>query len=310
VRSASGSILIKLVQEKKIICPLSYRIYSELGKQKDINRLHETARIMEFLSENVIIIFETERIDFELRSFFTNIISKNPDYEPNVYVWSKASFVMGRVIPEDLPSFSNQENEWIQKEFFRAMWEYPFSELIKKMGAETNLELQSIPKNTVNTINKDKVYFEHELKNPHNVYMSEIAGQLDVYRDRIKNNFNKFATKMTKSSHELSNNPEDDIQPIINMIYHVFDYKKMGTYLPTFDIGAKIHSTIRWNKTQKFKANDLDDIGHISTALPYYDYFFTEKSFGTLIKNIEYDKKYSCDVAWKPEEILSMLKQL
>lgn len=305
------NILIKLVQEKKIICPLSYRIYSELGKQKDINRLHETARIMEFLSENVIIISETERIDYELSYFlYAQNIDKNSLYEPNVFVWSKASFVMGLVTPEYLPFFSNQENEWLQKEFFKTIWEYSFSELINIMGVETNSELQNMPKNTVNAINKDKVNFEHELINPQNVYMIEMAGQLDFYREIIKNIFNKFATEETQSSHELGNNLEDNIQAIINMIYHVFAHDKMGTYLPTFDIGAKIHSTIRWNKTQKFKANDLDDIGHISTALPYYDYFFTEKSFGTLIKNIEYDKKYLCDVAWKPEEILSMLKQL
>lgn len=304
------NILIRLVQEKKIICPLSYRIYSELRKQKDINRFRETSKMMELLSENVMILFETERIDYELLYFF---YAQNMDqdllYEPDIFVWSKASFVMGQVIPEN-PFLSNQENEWIQKEFFKAMWEYPFSELVNKVGVETNLELQNMSNNTVDTINKDKVHFEHELKNPHNAYMSEIAGQLDFYRERIKNNFSNVATKMTKSSHELGNNPEDDIQPIINMIYDMFDYQKMGIYLPTFDIGAKIYSTIRWNKTQKFKVNDLDDIGHVSTALPYYDYFFTEKSFCTLIKNIEYDKKYSCTVAWKPEEIFNMLNQL
>lgn len=302
--------LIKLFQEKKIICPLSYRIYSELRKQKDISRLHETAKIMELLSENVMIIYETERIDFELRSFLANIIKKNSEREADIYVWSKASFLMGHVIPEDLPFLSNQENEWIQKEFFKNMWEYSFSELINIMGVETNLELQNMPNNTANTINKDKVNFEHELINPQNVYMSEMAGQLDIYRESIKNTFNKFATEETKSSHELGNNPEDDIQPIINMIYQVFAHEKMGKYLPTFDIGAKIHSTIRWNKTQKYKANDFDDIGHIRTALPYYDYFFTEKSFCTLVKNIKYDEKYLCTVAWEPEEILSMLNQL
>ncbi len=304
------NILIKLVQEKKIICPLSYRIYSELRKQKDTCRLHETAKIMELLSENVMIIYETERIDFELRSFLANIIKKDSEHEADIYVWSKASFLMGHIIPEDLPFLSNQENEWLQKEFFKEMWEHPFSELINKMGAETNLELQNMPKNTANTINTDKVHFEHELKNPHNVYMSEIAGQLDFYRERIKNTFSQVATKMTKSSQELGDNSKDDIQSIINMIYHVFGYKKMGIYLPTFDVGAKMYSVIRWNKTQKFKANDLDDIGHVFTALPYYDYFFTEKSFCTLIKDTEYDKKYVCTVAWEPEEMLSMLNQL
>lgn len=303
--------LIKLVQEKKIICPLSYRIYSELRKQKDINRLHETARIMELLSENVTIVSEIERIDYELFYFFyTSFSDKDSVFEPDIFVWSKASFVMGLFTPEYSPLFSSQDNEYIQKEFFKNMRIYPFSDMIKIMGVETNIELQNMPKNTANTINKDKVNFEHELKNQHNVYMSEIAGQVDVYRDRIKNIFNRVATKITQSNEELGNNPEDDIQPIINMIYNVFDNNKMDIYLPSFDITAKLYSTIRWNKTQNFKANDLADIGHISTALPYYGYLFTERSFGTLIKNVKYDEKYSCVIAWDAEEILSILKAI
>ena len=63
-------------------------------------------------------------------------------------------------------------------------------------------------------------------------------------------------------------------------------------------------------KNQNFKVNDLDDIGHVTTALPYYDYFFTEKSFSTLIKNVEYDKKYSCCVEWEPKVILNILKSI
>ena len=63
-------------------------------------------------------------------------------------------------------------------------------------------------------------------------------------------------------------------------------------------------------KIKIFKVNDLDDIGHITTALPYYDYFFTEKSFSKLIKEVEYDKKYSCHVEWEPKEILRILKNI
>jgi hypothetical protein len=299
--------LIKLSKEKKIICPLSYRLYSELFKQKDINRFNETTKIMELLSENIIIMFEMELIEYELLYFlYENLKGKNLIYESDIIVWTKVCDILGAIDFELLPFLSNENNEFIQKKYFKNSWGYTFSELVRnKLDEKKESILVNSRKDMVNTINKEKVEFEHELKTQHKVYMSEIAGLLTANKDRIKFTFSYFATK-----EQIGNEPEDDIQPIINMIYNLFDNKKIDTYFPTFDIRAKMFSTIRWNKNQNFKVNDLDDIGHITTALPYYDYFFTEKSFSTLIKNVEYDKKYSCCVEWKAENILNILKQL
>lgn len=304
--------LIKLSKEKKIICPLSYRLYSELFKQKDINRFNETTKIMELLSENIIIMFEMELIKYELLYFlYENLKGKDAIYETDIFVWSKVCDILGAIDFEPLPFLSNENNEFIQKKYFKDSWEYTFSEFIRnKLDEKKESILINSRKDMVNTINKEKVEFEHELKTQHKVYMSEIAGLLTANKDRIKFTFSYFATNETNSKEQIGNEPEDDIQPIINMIYNLFDNKKIDTYFPTFDIRAKMFSTIRWNKKQNFKVNDLDDIGHITTALPYYDYFFTEKSFSTLIKNVEYDKKYSCHVEWEPKEILNILKKL
>lgn len=299
--------LIKLSKEKKIICPLSYRLYSELFKQKDINRFNETTKIMELLSENIIIMFEMELIEYELLYFlYENLKGKNLIYESDIIVWTKVCDILGAIDFELLPFLSNENNEFIQKKYFTNSWGYTFSELVRnKLDEKKESILVNSRKDMVNTINKEKVEFEHELKTQHKVYMSEIAGLLTANKDRIKFTFSYFATK-----EQIGNEPEDDIQPIINMIYNLFDNKKIDTYFPTFDIRAKMFSTIRWNKNQNFKVNDLDDIGHITTALPYYDYFFTEKSFSKLIKEVEYDKKYSCHVEWEPKEILRILKNI
>ena len=74
--------------------------------------------------------------------------------------------------------------------------------------------------------------------------------------------------------------PEIQIDEVhfTNVIYNLFDNKKMRTYFPSLDIRAKMFSRIRWNKNQNFKENDFNDIGHITSALPYYNYFFTEKN--------------------------------
>lgn len=300
----------QLIKEKKIICPLSYRLYSELLKQKDELRLNKTASIMESLSENIMIVFETERLDYELLYFLYKTLKADSEiYEQDIFIWTKASKVLGEMIPTH-PLLSEKENEYIQKEFFKKMWDYPFSKLVEKMKNENQTVFEGMKRNTINAINNDKIKFEDELKNQYYVYMSEIAGMLESYKDMIKNTFSNFATKETNSQSQIGNEPEDDIQPIINMIYNLFKQDKMNVYLPTYDINAKMYSTIRWNKNQNFKVNDLDDIGHTATALPYYDYFFTEKSFTNLIKTTKYDRKYSCIVEWEKHKVLEKLNEI
>ena len=84
----------------------------------------------------------------------------------------------------------------------------------------------------------------------------------------------------------------------------------MDTYLPSLDIGAMLHAKIRWNKTQKYKQGDMDDIRHAITALPYYEYFFTERSLHNMIKECKYDEKYSCKVISQNTEILNLLESI
>lgn len=304
-------VLIQLLNEKKIICPLSYRIYSELHNQKDPKRFTATVKLMETLSENVTIVNENECIDYELLYFLCDTTGNSSlIFTSDIFIWTKIFLLVGHDTPKLSPEISAQDKEYLLKEFFNEIWNYSLQNLIDCEKTNVNSEIRTMQESTVKTINKDKRDYEHELKSSKYVYMSEIAGVLDSYRDRIQNNFNEFIMAIDNSIEIESNNSLNDIQPMIKIIYNVFDNEKMGTYLPKFDIGAKVHSTIRWNKTQNFKTNDIDDIGHISTALPYYDYFFTENSFCTLIKSIKYDKKYSCNVASQPEEILSMLNHL
>ena len=167
------------------------------------------------------------------------------------------------------------------------------------MGIETNKKILQMSKHTVDSINRDKVKYEHENKSYKQTYISEIAGLLDVHKDKIKATFNR-----------VTDSREDEVKSILDILYSAFKKNKMATYLPSFDIPAMAHATIRWNKTKQFEENDLDDIGHTYTALPYCDYFFTERSFYTLIMQSKYNDKYSCIVAWQKKEVLDIIKSI
>jgi hypothetical protein len=52
--------------------------------------------------------------------------------------------------------------------------------------------------------------------------------------------------------------------------------------LPFFNTQAGLHSMFRWNRDQKFKANDWLDYSRADAALPYFDLFLTEKVLASL----------------------------
>jgi len=138
--------------------------------------------------------------------------------------------------------------------------------------------------------------------------MFEIDSSIkNFHKNNIEKIFKKVLTKQEKYEEEKSMKKEFHIR----LIYTYFDKQWKGLYLPSLDIGAMLQAKIIWNKTQKYKDGDLYDFRHATTALPYYDYFFTERSLHNMIKEeCKYDKKYSCVVAFKNNEILDILEKL
>ena len=68
--------------------------------------------------------------------------------------------------------------------------------------------------------------------------------------------------------------------------------------LPSFEIRAGVHAAIRSDYNRKYKKGDVDDVNHATVALPYFDYFLTEKSLAHLIttKPLRYDQLFGCTV--------------
>lgn len=292
-----------LVEKKIVIFPISYRIFIEVIKQTDEKTLMETIKIIDLLSEGVTILAEDERINYEILNFLYSNHSNQFVYELDIFVWSKMSYVMGMFKPQDIPLISKEENIMLQNHFFDYVWNISLSEMIKTM---TMKNVKKFPKaEDISTIlTKGKQEAVNENSSLHAIYMSEIAGILDVYREKIS-----YAMKYLyqKENTEKKEKLSSDIQPILNLFYGMFEQNKIGNLLPSWDIMAKLHASIRLDNNRKYRPHDLNDIGHICTALPYFDYLFTERSFGTLIQQIKYDSKYKCTVAWKPEDVLQCL---
>jgi hypothetical protein len=99
---------------------------------------------------------------------------------------------------------------------------------------------------------------------------------------------------------------------LTEIISDTFKQKTLRGTLPSFEIRAGVHAAIRSDHKRKYKKGDVDDVNHATVALPYFDYFLTEKSLAHLIKAkpLQYDQLYGCMVLSSADELVEALKGL
>lgn len=148
------------------------------------------------------------------------------------------------------------------------------------------------------------------------MFLNEIGGVIDLLgedlADMMENMFKKDHGKKLSIADKRTHRAET-MRLMRNAIYNLFKLNKMpSNALPTLRILASLHAAVRWDKKQKFDDHDMHDFGHATTALPYADYFFTEKRLHHLMqqKLLGLDKLYKCEIHSKLVEATRVLQQL
>jgi hypothetical protein len=291
--------IIELAESKKCIFPISQDIFLEILKQKDKETLKETARLIDFLSKGVSLISLEERIAVEI-SHFLYEFSELEIYERKEMVWTKLTYAMGFTTPTN-DWIDKTLDEVIQKAFIDQMWSISLLDMIEFMEKNGDSLARKLyrPSNRADLLNRGKFDHADENKTFQEMFLTELVGILDVYKDQFSYFMAKLYEKKTSNivtSHEFNNTGYES--DLFNMICNMFKFEKAKDRLPTLAILSGLHTVTRWDKERKFKDNDGHDFNHAASALPYADYFFTEKSLTHLItqKLTEYDKIYSCNV--------------
>ena len=97
-----------------------------------------------------------------------------------------------------------------------------------------------------------------------------------------------------------------------NLIYHAFRLNKLTSELPSLRVSAGLHAALRWDKTRKYKRNDLHDFHHAVAAIPYCDYFFTEHSLRQLLAHngLRFSELFPCQTISSVADSLKALSRL
>lgn len=295
--------LTKLVETNKCIIPVSEITFYEILKQSDINSLKDSANLIDKLSRGISIVSESERRHLEFVNF---VREKTGGTMLNLQetVWTKLSLnILYKV-------FLKHDPNMLSNDFIDFLSNLSFDKMIIQLQSTGNLTPFKF-KDDVDSLNIAKEKYKTENKTFNEMYLSELGGYLEVFETDLNDSmeyvffldYGRFPTDKEK----------ENINPrhCRNMIYNLSKYNKLKNELPSFRIFPELNASIRWNKDRKYKdGNDTLDFLHTSSALPYFDFFFTERELKTIIVQQKLDKLYNCKVESKETEILKILDSI
>lgn len=294
------NILERLVEENKCVLPISEILFWEMLKQNDVSLLKKMANVMTRLSKGFSIISDQERQQLEFINFIHSK-TQEPVFDLNVAAWTKTSIniIYNMMLKFEPKKADNRFIDFLENISFEKIITLAESGNFKPFRFKDDIEYQ----------NKAKEKFKHENKSLKQMYLSELSGYLETFDSdfiRYMDDIYFLETGMHLSSSEKENVYFTNWSLCI---YNLVRDNKITTELPSFTIFSELYAIVRWNKDRKYKdGNDTLDFMHATAALPYYDYFFTEKELRSNIAQQKLDKRYNCMVLSNPTEIIQQLQ--
>jgi hypothetical protein len=304
-------LLIDLVNHGKVVCPISQRIFTELLKQDDYNSRINTAKVIDKLSQCFTILSEPEREQAELFYFVrVKILGQNNIIPVDDFIWSNVAYVFGTFIIED-ENIPKKILDKLQKDIFNKLLGITLEEIIEKMGNKLPKQLLNRDISTF-AINLGKMLANDKINSKKQLFLDELRGGLSVYKVTIEGFFSYIKNYDMQLYTELCTKGIKNTNDLLEIIFKDIKNDSIGEYLPSFYIQLCLHTMMRWDKEREFKSNDFDDFSHASSALPYYDYFFTEKPLSLMLNSSQFNltKKYNKVVLNNISDIIQALKKI
>lgn len=313
-RSAPDEIaLLELLKEEvasgAAFCPISESTFVELFKQEDAATRAATAQLIDELSLGVSLIAYDERIVLELEHFIYAKGGKQDLIPIHRTVWSKLSYVLGQIHPTET-GFDRVMEQALQKAFFDHMWTISLSEMAQVMADPMPPDMAF--DRLAGQLNMGNVEHAHELKSFQKTYAIELRGTLNLIAPIAACIVSDMAERAVGRSMPREGREWNDlVRQWEVFLFEAFKNDEVKNALRTLHIGTCLHAAFRWDKAQRFEANDFYDFHHAAAALGYCDVFLTEHDLRAIVtaRHIALDVRYGCGVASNFKEALAVLRQ-
>ena len=293
----------------KIICPISADTYVEIFQQTDRVTLRACAQLIDDLSKGVAIILLMERINLEVAHFIRRTINgPGAVHAVEELIWTKIPYALGfnTRVSEYLPPDSNLA---MQKAWLDQLWAITAADMLD-MTDDSGGPLTTPFPDISHDLNRGKTEHRDENKSFKQTFLSELWGALDLYKPDFADILAYMCQEHTGQEPPTDEGARQEGGRLLaELIYNAFRVNKLTSELPSLWIGAGLHASVRWNATRKFKANDMPDFRHAVAAVPYCDYFLTERSLRHLIsdRNLRLEALFPCKAFSDPPSAVEAL---
>ena len=304
------ALLKRGVEEGIIFCPISEAVFIEVMRQDSQFSREETAKLVDKLSLGVAIVGMEERVYVEIDALIRSTSGLPQRYLPEQLVWRKLSYVLG---VQRMPNAAIDPglDEAVQKAFFDHMCSRPLSDIIDRVsGAIPGAEYRQ---KFVTKMNYDIARHSDDLRSFSQAYDAEVRGIVDQLGGIALDVIQTISREQGITPNERATNDQRARENRWKNLLHIALVRdKARKLLPTLNIHANLYASLRWDKKRKFKANDLWDLSHATSALGYCDAFFTEKSLHTMVtqKHIQLDKIYNCRIESNIDKAIECMLEL
>lgn len=304
--------LRRAVSEGWAFCPISDGCFLEIFKQSDVTTRRRTAELIDELSLGATLINFDQRIGTKIAHLLHSGVTPERVLPLDVLVWTKLSNVLGYYTPP-MEMFAADTGRVVEKAFFDFMWDFPLVEIDEFIGAGMSSPGTDRHERLALDLTQGIQASAAGLKNYNQAYEHELVGVLDLFTGRAAQILIDMAPPSLGPRPQHGSAQFKDIErKCLSLLIGAMKSARGRATLRTLHIQVSLHAAVRWNKGQKFKANDFFDHQHAAAAVGYCDAFFTERSLASVLtkQSLALDKLYGCTIASTPEGALAHVMTL
>lgn len=307
--SADASLLTALraaASSGQWVCPVSSDIVAELMNIGDQTKRRAAAELVDELSQGITLLMEFERHSIEVEDFIRRRLGESVTPARDK-MWTCPGFVFGLTVPTN-PALDAATMIALQKAFIDHLYTLRYATQDRMIGqTPEKLRDRSGLAEKLNQLNQQHAA---TVTSWEKLLRDEFFGMLDVSLPTI-------AQTLDGMAEQHFNRPASDADRAVSkatarqfaaVLGHLFDKKHLGDFVPSFVIRAQLAAGVRWDKKRQYRENDFHDFSHAVAALPYFDYFATERSLAHLIStHLMLDRVHRAKVVKTSDELLAVI---
>lgn len=299
------SMLRAGVASKALFCPPTLGLFMEISKQRDGTSRGATARLVDELSDGIGLAADDDIMGLEVAHVLKAVLARLPPEPPRGSIWTPLGCMSADIVPPPIPFVQTQQQQQrTEKAYFDTLMAATAEELLAPQADDD----RQVWADLAHTLTEGPQAHADEFETFTELLNSELRGAADGSAQAIQAGGNALFRRTSLS--EASFPSPKEWARVVFFTLRADEGARRA--VPSLYVRAGLHALVRWNRTQKFKPNDIYDFGHASAALGYCDVFLTEGPLRDMLGRgpLKLADASDCQVVAAPDEAVSIVRSL